>query len=130
MIKPKVRRIHDEDYEQLWMLFRACPDWEYMSGWKFDSETTLVALHGGQVVGFLTAWHGNQPYAWVDCLVVRPDLRKHGIGAWLCFYMEKLLRTRGVKAIRAAVQTPHVVLGMWKYGFRGKRQFVLEKAYK
>ena len=128
MVTPEIKLLRDEHYRGLYDLFDA-HGWKHMRGWRFNQDLSFVALREGRVIGFVTAWHDGQPYAWVDALAVLPEYQHQGLGSWLCLVMERLLLDRGVKALRAASSNTVVIEGLTKHGFQGEPQMVLDKFY-
>ena len=118
MIVPELTELRPDHLQDLWFLFKLC-DQEHDDGAMYNPETSLVAFHNGQMVGFVTAWIDSQPYAFIDNLLVHPDFRHKGIGFWLCVAMKDILFKRGVRLIRAIVTDGDVVFrGLVKYGFQ------------
>ena len=141
MIRPIISQLRPEHLGGLSKLLIAC-DMAYASDWTWNPDATLVAVHDDTVVGFVAFWHDGQPYAWVDTLCVHPDYRYQGVGPHLCWAVEGILRQRGVKAIRCALETDMVENGlrvkdgltlrdnMKKYGFHScDPHVVMEKFY-
>ncbi len=70
-------------------------------GWTYPPDLSLIALHNGRVVGLLTAWADQRPYAWLDAMLVHPDVRNQGIAYFLYLAMKRLLKARGIKKLWA-----------------------------
>lgn len=130
MIVPTMSPIRWDLLPGLDTLFEACGE-GYMVGRIWNPGNSLIALHEGCVVGFVSAWHDNQPYAWIDPLLVHPEHRGKGIGVWLGWTMEAILQKRGVNVIRVLVREDGDLIPQLKRsGMVVVGQFtVLEKTY-
>ena len=92
---------------------------------SFNYDMSLVALHKGELVGFVTAWWDNQPGAFIDLLTVHPDYRNRGIGYYLCTAMQAVLIKKGVTRIYVALDNPSLVPAFEKHGFKERKGFFL-----
>jgi ribosomal protein S18 acetylase RimI-like enzyme len=116
MIVPSFTQFEPHHQKDLNFLFQICAqEWDMDA--MYNPETTLLAWHKGQLVGFLTAWYDDQPYAFMDNLIVHPDFRNKGIGFWLVITMKDILFAKGVRAIRAIVSDEYLD-GLCRYGFK------------
>lgn len=130
MIVPELTGLRPDHLEDLWFLFKLCNQ-EHDDGIMYNPDTSLIAFHHGQMVGFITAWVDDQPYAFIDNLLVHPDFRHKGIGFWLCTAMRDILFKRGVRAIRAIVPEDSVThRGLAKFGFEKIEGVVVMEAFK
>jgi len=102
-----------------------------VSGWNYDPEQpfnpdlSLVAFYQGQIVGFITAWVDNQPYAFVDNFVIHPDFQRKGIGYHLAVAIREIVLRRGARAIRIACTNPELTAILERVGFTQRRDAVL-----
>ena len=129
MIRPVISELRLEHLPGLSRLFHAV-DMAYATVWEWNTDNCLVATHEDEVVGFVACWHDNQPYAFVDVLLVHPTYKGQGIGAWLCWAMEAILISRGVKCIRCVASVPEIVPPLTKEGFQhAGTHAILEKFY-
>lgn len=112
-------------------LFDACAV-PYAKQWTFNPHRTLLATRGdSEVVGFVASWWDQQPIAWIDMLLVRPDCRGQGVGAWLCWTIEAILRREGAQVIRCVLdEGAEIAAPLEKAGFSRVGTFlVMEKHY-
>jgi len=65
-----------------------------------DRCPTLVAMDGGQAVGFLTVVRHSPHAAELHVMAVRPELHRHGIGRTLVAAAEERLRSEGVEYLQ------------------------------
>lgn len=86
----------EQQLQHLWTAWDAEPP--APSVW--NAGLSLVALHDGQVVGFIAATHGGQPFAYIDMAIVREDMRGRGIGVLLLLEIERRLYDLGVRCTR------------------------------
>ena len=108
MIVPVLTQLRPDHTDDLVFFFRVC-DWPFDPEQPFNPNNTILALHKGQIVGFVTAWIDNQPYAYVDVLIVHPDFRGQGIGYYLAHAIREIVLRRGANAIRFNVTNPELV---------------------
>lgn len=129
MTHPEIQYLQLEHYAGLQALHRAC-DKEYAVNWVWNPHNTLVALADGKVIGMITAWIDDQPYCFVDNLLVHPEYRGGAVGPYLAIAMGEMLRDRGVKVIRAVVESDTIVRGLVKLGnFRVVDKFTVVERF-
>ncbi len=98
MIRPQIQHLTADHIPGLDELFRLCK--VVGDPRDFNPERFLVATVKGKVVGCVAYWIDGHPLAWVDYLFVHPDYQSQGIGAWLCFEIEKILEDHDIKWVR------------------------------
>ena len=108
MITPTITQLTIEYLPSLHSLFAATGH-DYEVGWEYNPDMTLLAIHEDKVVGFIAGWIDNQPYAWVDNILVHPKYRRTGVGYTLCVAMRGVLQAKGVKVVQAAIENPQLV---------------------
>lgn len=130
MIRPQLATITPAVLPGLHLLFDAC-NTPVAKEWEFNPQRTIVALHNGEVVGFLASWWDGQPVAWIDMLLVLPKYRGQGIGAFLGYTMEAILRQQGAKVIRCVLdEGAELAAPLEKAGFSRVGTFlVMERHY-
>lgn len=92
---------------------------------SFNYDMSIVALHKGQLVGFVTSWHDDQPGAFIDLLLVHPDFRSKGIGYYLCMAMQACLVQKGVTRIYVAIDNLDLIPAFERHGFKERKGFFL-----
>ena len=100
MIRPKIVPLTPDLYPGISTLVTesGCA---YATDYTYPSDLALVALHKDRVVGLITAWADQRPYAWLDAMIVMPDVRGEGIAYFMYKAMRKLLKERGIKKLWA-----------------------------
>ncbi len=93
----------------------AATDKEWNEGWKYNPELTLVYVHEGEVIGFLTGWECGQPYAWMDNLIAAPGRPR--VALELIMTMVELLRRRGAETIRVVICLESLIPQAERLGF-------------
>jgi hypothetical protein len=129
MIRPKIVHLSEEHRSGLAeMLCEAGNGFAVTAEWPFNPKRSLVALHNGEVVGFISIWHDGQPSAWVDSLVVKQKYQ--GIGIFLCLAAEALALQLGARYIRALAYRDEWTQHLLRAGFVSVGKYeVLEKGY-
>lgn len=92
---------------------------------SFNYDMSIVALHKGQLVGFVTSWWDNQPGAFIDLLQVHPDFRSRGIGYYLSVAMQAVLINKGVTRIYVSLDNHDLVPAFEQHGFKERKGFFL-----
>jgi GNAT superfamily N-acetyltransferase len=131
MIRPAIRHLHEADRAGLAdLLRRAGNGFPATAEWPFNPARSLVAIHNGKVVGFVSVWHDDQPSAWIDSLVVDAEFRHQGIGVFLAIAAESLALRLGARYVRALAGEDEVVRMLLKKGFVPLGTYeVLDKGY-
>ena len=97
---------------------------EWNQGWTFNPELSLVYVADGKVLGFITAWDNDQPYAWIDSFIVREGIDPR-VSYLLGATMLEVLKLRGVKTIRAVISNPKLAAALTKLGWSNKGEFTI-----
>ena len=125
MSSPTLAQLRPDMLDDLEFLFKVC-ECPFDPAQPFNPDTSLVAFYEGQLVGFLTSWIDEQPYAWIDCFLVHPDFRgKASIALLLGSAMRELVLKRGSNAIRAVSSNPRLTAVLEYYGFTRRSDAVL-----
>jgi GNAT superfamily N-acetyltransferase len=93
-------------------IMRALPEWfgieaataQYVK--DIDVLPTLIAMVGGQVVGFLTLTEHNAYAAEIHVMGVRPDMHRGGVGRVLVNEAEQVLRQRRLEYLQVKTLSP------------------------
>ncbi len=94
---------------------------EWNQGWTFNPELSLVYVDGVRVLGFITAWDDDQPYAWIDNFVVLEGCDPR-IPYILGTTMMELLEG---KTVRAVISNPKLIPLLTKLGWIDKGEFTI-----
>ena len=124
MITPVLTQLRPDHQDDLAFLFKVCGS-EFDPTQPFNPDTSLIAIHEGQIVGFITAWIDDQPYAWVDVFLVHPDFRRGVVGFHLASAMRAIILEKGARAIRCASENGELTAMLKRIGFTERRDAVL-----
>lgn len=92
---------------------------------SFNYDMSIIALYKGEIVGFVTSWHDDQPGAFIDLLTVHPDYRNRGVGYYLAAAMRASLTQKGVTRIYCILDNYELQPLLERHGFRERKGFII-----
>lgn len=123
MIVPVLTQPRADLEEDLDFFFKLCG--LKCSAASFNYEMSIVALHNGEIVGFVAGWYDNQPGGFIDLLTVHPDYVGRGVGYYIAAAMQTILIKRGCTHIYAALDNTKLAPMLEKHGWKERKGFFL-----
>jgi putative acetyltransferase len=100
LFRASVEELAQEDYSEAQLeAWAAASDDEAGFAQKLAGALTIVAMHGGAIVGFASLKGVDV----IDMLYVHPNAARNKVGTQLCDALEKLAGARQAKTVKADV---------------------------
>ncbi len=115
MIRPLVRMATNEEGEDIRYVLESNQELHPDLDWSRVYPHWLVAVHHGIICGCVHILFGS-PWGAIDSLTVLPSYQNQGIGAYLAWGAEQVLRQSGVQAMTFTSVNPTIIEGLKRHG--------------